>query len=319
MKRMIGKLAWRGCLCALAYIAAPGVLNDVVNRLAPDFQFRGHAALAQTASGAYTKGLLWRVEKPGVAPSYLFGTAHLADKRVTALPDVVRKELEAATSFTMEVALDPANVLTLASRMVFSDGRDLPTVAGADLYAKLVPLARNLGLPPEAARSFKPWAMLLLLQMPQQKMEDVLDLTLFGIASQQGKTLNYLETVDDQVGAFEKLSDADQVALLRHAVETHAGQKAIEERVVQAYLQRDLALMWQIGEAEIANRPDLKPVKAVVDRRLLFDRNLRMAERMQPQLKSGRAFVAVGALHLYGDEGLLDLLAREGYRVSRVY
>ena len=318
MTQMIVSLVRRACVCALACIAAPGVLNDVVNRLAPGFHVSGHAALAQTVA-AYTKGLLWRVEKPGIAPSYLFGTVHLADKRVTALPDVVRKELDAATSFTMEVALDPASVFTLASRMVFTDGRNLPTVAGADLYAKVVPLAQKLGLPPEAVRSFKPWAMVLLLQMPQQEMEDVLDFTLLRIASQQGKALNYLETVDDQVGAFEKLSDADQVALLKHAVETHAGQKAIEERVVQAYLQRDLGLMWQIGEAEIAQRPDLKPVKAVVDRRLLFDRNLRMAERMQPQLRSGRSFIAVGALHLYGEEGLLGLLAREGYRLSRVY
>ena len=124
---------------------------------------------------------------------------------------------------------------------------------------------------------------------------------------------------DEQVAAFENMSDADQVALLRHAVETHAGLKAILEELVQAYLQRDLGLMWRVGESEVAQRPELKPLKAVFDQRLLFDRNSRMAERMQPQLKSGQAFVAVGALHLYGEQGLLSLLARDGYRVSRIY
>jgi len=58
--------------------------------------------------------------------------------------------------------------------------------------------------------------------------------------------------------------------------------------------------------------PDLKPLKAVFDRRLLFDRNARMVARMQPQLKSGQAFVAVGALHLYGEQGLLSLLTARG-------
>jgi uncharacterized protein YbaP (TraB family) len=60
-------------------------------------------------------------------------------------------------------------------------------------------------------------------------------------------------------------------------------------------------------------------LKQVFDQRLLYDRNARMIERMQPQLKTGAAFIAVGALHLYGDRGLLNLLARDGYRITRVY
>jgi uncharacterized protein YbaP (TraB family) len=209
--------------------------------------------------------------------------------------------------------------MTLAARMLYTDGRDLPGVAGEDLYRRVVPLMQNLGLPPEVARMFKPWAMVLLLQMPQQQPADVLDATLHRIASQQGKALNYLETVDEQVAAFENMSDPEQVALLGLAVETHAGLKAATEKLVQAYLQRDLGMMWQIGEADVAQRPELKPLKAVFDQRLLFDRNARMIDRMQPQLRSGQAFVAVGALHLYGERGLLSLLARDGYRVSRVY
>jgi uncharacterized protein YbaP (TraB family) len=115
------------------------------------------------------------------------------------------------------------------------------------------------------------------------------------------------------------MSEAEQIALLKHAVETYADLKAQTEKLVQAYLQRDLGLMWQISEAELAQRPELRPLKRVFDQRLLYDRNTRMVERMQPQLKAGAAFVAVGALHLYGDKGLLNLLARDGYRVSRVY
>jgi uncharacterized protein YbaP (TraB family) len=66
-------------------------------------------------------------------------------------------------------------------------------------------------------------------------------------------------------------------------------------------------------------RPELKPLKDLFNQRLLYERNTRMAERMRPQLEAGSAFVAVGALHLYGEKGLLSLLERDGYRVSRVY
>ena len=115
------------------------------------------------------------------------------------------------------------------------------------------------------------------------------------------------------------MSEPDQLALLRHAVETHHELTAQTEKLLQAYLQRDLGLMWQIGEADVVGRPELRPLKQVFDQRLLYDRNARMIERMQPQLKTGAAFIAVGALHLYGDRGLLNLLARDGYRITRVY
>ena len=303
MRQLIGRLFLCALMLVLAPMAPPGSTN----------------AFAQATTAAFDQGLLWRVEKPGAAPSYLFGTAHLADKRVTALPEAVRKQFDAAKSFTMEVALDPSGIAILAARMVYLDGRDLPGIAGEDLFRKIVPLTAGIGLPPEMVRLFKPWAMVLLLQMPPQQTEDVLDVTLQRTASQQGKSLNYLETVDEQVAAFENLSEAEQIALLKHAVETHHELKTQTEKLVQAYLQRDLGLMWQIGESEVARRPELRAVKEVFDQRLLYDRNARMVVRMQPQLAAGNAFVAVGAMHLYGQKGLLSLLARDGYRVTRVY
>ena len=274
--------------------------------------------VAYAADGAFEQGLLWRIEKAGVTPSHLFGTVHLADKRVTTLPDEVRIRFNAAKSFTMEVATDQTNIAALAARMFYTDGRDLERVAGAELYGRVLPLTAGLGVPREMVRLFRPWALVLLLQMPQQKMEDVLDFTLQRMAVEQDKLLQYLESVDEQVAAFEGMSEAEQLALLRHAVETHHEIQSETEKLLQAYLRRDLAEMWRIGEAGMTG-PDLKALKQVFDRRLLFDRNTRMAGRMRPQLAAGNAFIAVGALHLYGEKGLLRLLVREGYVVTRVY
>lgn len=303
MQQVIAGFARRAWLLAIAFVAP----------LAP------FDAVAQSAREAYDKGLLWRIEKPGVAPSHLFGTVHLADKRVTALPEVVRGRLDAAQSFTMETSLEQPEIAVLAARMVYIDGRDLPGVAGEELFRKVTPLMAGHGVPPELARLFKPWAVALLLAMPQQQTEDVLDFTLFRLASRQGKSLHYLESADDQVAAFEGMAEADQVALLRHTVETYSELPGMTEKMVQAYLQRDLGLMWQLNEAGAKDRPDLKALNAVFAQRLLYDRNVRMAERMQRQLKAGNAFIAIGALHLYGERGVLGLLARDGYRVSRIY
>jgi uncharacterized protein YbaP (TraB family) len=320
MQRMIIRLARRAFLLALIFIAPLALLNVFAPHIAPGSKYFGHVAAAQSANVGFDKGLLWRVEKPGAASSYLFGTIHVADKRVTAVPEAVRKQLDAAKSFTMEVALDQPNITMLAARMVYADGRDLPGVAGEELFRKAVPLMAGYGVPPELLRSFKPWAVMLMLAVPQQQQpENVLDFVLYRMASRQGKPLHYLETVDDQVAAFEGMPEADQVALLKHTVETHHELPATTRKLLEAYLQRDLGLMWQINEAEVKDRPELKPLNEVFAQRLLYDRNVRMVERMQLQLREGNAFIAVGALHLYGGRGLLSLLQSDGYRVSRVY
>jgi uncharacterized protein YbaP (TraB family) len=308
----------RAWLALLVCVAAVALWDADRFLIGPAGGPAGSALAAQGELQSFDRGLLWRIEKRGTAASYIFGTVHLADARATTLPAAVSKELDAAQSFTMEIALDPANIVELVARMVYEDGR-LPAIIGDDLFAQVVPLLAEIGIPSEFARRFKPWAAMLMLAIPPQKPDEVLDYKLHGIASQQGKRIHYLETVDDQVAAFEGMKIADQVALLRYAVQTHGELKATTGRLLEAYLQRDLGLMWRISESGAEGRPDLKVLNAIFTQRLLFDRNTRMAAGMQPQLKAGRAFIAVGALHLYGDKGVLRLLQRDGYAVSRVY
>jgi hypothetical protein len=309
MTRSPRGLAHRTLLPAHALIALLALSATIV----------GAAVAAEKARGSYDRGLLWKVEKPGVAPSYLFGTVHVADQRVTALPDVVRTTFAAARSFAMEVSLEAANVAALAARMVYTDGRDLAAVAGNELFLKLTPMMADYGVPPEVTRLFKPWAVTLVLAVPQQQPEGVLDLVLFRIASNEGKPVHFLETVDEQVAVFEGMAEADQLALLKHTVETHDELAGVTEKLLQAYLQRDLARMWELNEESGREQPELNALNAALAQRLLFDRNVRMLERMRPLLEAGRAFIAVGALHLYGERGLPGLLARDGYRVSRIY
>lgn len=280
-------------------------------------------ALAQQAalrtSEAYTQGLLWKIEAPGVAPSYLFGTIHISDPRVIALPVSVKQSFDGASSFAMEIKFDPANVLQLANRMIYTDGRGLASVAGSPLFEKVSAIAPSLGLPPEVLRHFKPWAIALLLMMPPSDVENVLDNRLYQMAMQQNKDVRQLETVDEQVEALEHLSEPEQVALLRSAVANRERLAASVERMIGAYLKRDLAELLKISEQDAVNDAAAKRLNATLMQRLLDDRNVRMAERMEPQLKSGRAFVAIGALHLYGERGVLARVANRGYRVTRVY
>ena len=88
------------------------------------------------------------------------------------------------------------------------------------------------------------------------------------------------------------------------------------EALHRAWLARDTAGILAIGEK---HKPaDDRLYREVMDR-LLDQRNRRMAERLAPVLKQGKAFIAVGAAHLPGEAGLLYLLEKAGYRVTAVY
>ena len=281
----------------------------------------GLAALPLPAPAAerFDSGLLWRVEGAGARASHVFGTIHLADPRVTALPAPVAQAFDQARSLTLESGLDPAAILVLAGRMVFADGRDLPGVAGAELFSRAAKLTTGLGIPEPMLRLFKPWAVAMLLSVPPQDPSSVLDLVLARRAAERGKPVHELESMDEQISVFEGMSQQDQVALLKQAVDEYEQLPRQIGRVVDAYLARDLAGLWRVGRESLGTGSEERRLDDVLMPRLLHERNVRMAERAEARLREGGAFIAVGALHLYGSGGVLALLERRGWRVTRVY
>jgi len=93
----------------------------------------------------------------------------------------------------------------------------------------------------------------------------------------------------------------------------------LAERTLEAYLERDLGAIWRLREQFAARHPQIAPHQAVMTKRVVHDRSVVMAFRMQRQLRRGEAFVALGALHLYGEKGVLSLLEADGYRADRVF
>jgi uncharacterized protein len=217
------------------------------------------------------------------------------------------------------VKLDGANALQLANRMVSNDGRDLSAVLGPALFQKLAALAPSLGLPPDLLRALKPWAMALLLMLPQQEGDTVLDDRLYRMALEQKKGVHQLETVDEQLDTFDELSESDQIELVRQALENRERLPELVSRMVDAYVARDLGALYRLADDGETQDAAMRRLDRALMQRLLDDRNVRMADRADALLRAGGAFVAVGALHLYGERGLLALLAQRGYRVTRVY
>jgi uncharacterized protein YbaP (TraB family) len=295
--------------CALLFTSGTALAATAANA--------GPAADAKPPPAAkYAKGLLWKIEAPGARSSYLFGTIHSDDRRVTALPEPVTKALDASNRFTMEAVIDDEGLAHMAEAMYFSDGRTLEQAVGKKLYAESVKALAARGIPTLGVEKQKPWAVMMALSMPPPKTGEYLDLILQDRATRQNKPVSGLETIQEQLAVFDELPLPDQVALLKEAVqEQDAFEKDLEE-MTGAYLARDIAAL---AEAGAKHKPDNDRLYRSVMDRLLTRRNTRMAARLGPILKDGSAFIAVGAAHLPGESGLLNLLEKAGYRVTPVY
>jgi uncharacterized protein YbaP (TraB family) len=128
-----------------------------------------------------------------------------------------------------------------------------------------------------------------------------------------------IEGVEEQIFTFDELPMDAQVALLKHSLAHRAELLQLGERTLDAYRAGDLQAIWQLREQFGARYAEVAAYQAALTQRILYDRSVVMAFRMQRELRRGNAFVALGALHLYGEKGVLALLEQDGYRARRVF
>jgi uncharacterized protein len=274
------------------------------------------SAVAAAPSSGPAHGLLWEIGSPDSSTSYLFGTIHSEDPGVIGLDPAVERAFTGSRQVILEVNLDTEATVSGAAAMFMTDGRRLSEIVGKALFEQTATALQSRGIPDVVAEHMKPWAAATALSMPVPETGMVLDMVLFQRARQAGKPLHGLETIAEQLDVFEGLPLDDQVALLRDAVEQFAGIDAMQAELLVAYKRQDLAAMLAINEAALATGD--QRLAGEFERRLIVDRNHRMAERMEPYLQQGGAFVAVGALHLPGEQGLVSLLRQRGYSVRAV-
>jgi uncharacterized protein YbaP (TraB family) len=266
----------------------------------------------------HPQGRLWKIEKPSVPPSYLFATMHVNDSRVVNLPPPVEQAFNDSSQFVMEMLLNFEAVGLVSRASFFSDGRTLDSVMQAKDYRRLLAvLQQRMQLEESVVRHMKPWAVFSLLMMPvEQGGGAALDMQLYRRSIQAQKSVAGLETAQEQVDVFDQMSIADQLWLLNQAVREIAQTDALFPEMLEAYVQGDLAALMLMQQQMMSAESDID------DRlmhRLLTVRNQRMVKRMLPYLQQGDAFIAIGALHLPGQDGVLHLLQQQGYSVAPVY
>lgn len=271
----------------------------------------------------FSDGVLWRVERADGAASYVFGTLHSTDERITALPQPVSDAFAASQTLAIECILDNPAIFKISRAMLLPGGQRLDASMSAAQVARLKDVSADYHMPFNMVTRFKPWGAMMLFSVPPSEHLRAaaglkpLDERLRADAEAAGKTVLGLETVDEQIDTLDGMVPADQMLMLDSTLQDVGQIERVFAGLRDAYLARDLVAVYGILNAEKSD--DATGAVSRFEQRLIIDRNRRMVERMDKLLRQGNAFVAVGALHLPGAHGILQLLSNEGYQVTRIY
>jgi len=275
-------------------------------------------AAQAVAEERYEQGLLWRVSRAGVPPSYLFGTMHVADPRLLELSAAADKAFREARTFVLEMYPDRAVARRFSEASLLDGGRRLSELVSPASFEAMTARLAGRGLAAERLDGLKPWAALLLATGIEGQGGESLDISLYVRARFANKRIEELDSVEEQIAVFDGIPLETQVALLELALQRHDALRAELEQGIAAYRRGDLAALAELSRRNGGATPQGRRHQALLEKKIIVDRSVVMAHRLQAHLRRGGVFAAVGALHLYGPRGLPALLRSEGWVVRRV-
>jgi len=274
--------------------------------------------LAQTSLGC-AHSTFWTVRGTHNTV-YLLGSVHVLKPEDSALPAEVQLAYTQAKTLVLEVNLNELNAASmLAASMQYAslpEHQTLEGVLGPELYRDFVKHANSLGVDPEVLGSFQPWFAALMLDEAQMSKlgfaaASGVDEQLAARARSDNKEVLGLETVDDQFSIFSQLSLDEQRRYMRFSLTSLDSAAADIDATIAAWHQGDTRMLEKLLTDDFKDFPDLR-------RRLTIDRNRQWLAKILPMLNDNHDYlIVVGALHLVGSGGLIDLLQKQGWQVTQ--
>jgi len=270
------------------------------------------------------QGRIWQVDRPGLEPSYLFGTIHVSDPRVLSLPDAAEVAFVGAKIAAFETGFElESEEEQQEAHFMLPEGQSLSGLLGFWTYNRLRNLAQFRVFTLKHFDQLQPWVIWLLIAdrevgggFKEDPEKPVLDNWLQTRAMEAGKEVVALETAEEQMAIFAEIPMEDQVSMLKSAVDEYYGPRTRVDQL-QLYLEGDLELRYALWWRFLSHlEPD---VAQRFHERIGTNRNRIMAERLLPVFARGSTFVAVGTMHLPGEDGILALLEQQGFTVTRLH
>lgn len=268
---------------------------------------------ASIMAQATEKGLFWKMESPTGVVSYLFGTMHTDDNRITEFSPNVIAALKSVDTFIMETKADNNDPSTLL--MQDATLREMLTESELDQVRELADFhVMHL----DAAMRMKPWLLAVVFDLPKPQTPFAQDNLLMSTSENLSKDIDGLESSKAHFGIMDDFSREEQLVMLRAVLKrTQAQKEADFERLMAAYLEGDSDKISALDE-KITGGMLPKSIWSKMKTKLLDERNVLMAERSIKAANEKPVFVAVGASHLAGKTGLIESFKKAGFKLSKV-
>jgi len=331
---VVRRLAPSACACVLGLLLGSAATAEPTPCRGSDLtQVQGLAAAEAARADDFLNGdgLLWRIEKSGLAPSYLFGTIHSTDESALEVARRAAQSINGSKVVATELGgpidtIEKANIT--AATLAKALDRDHDTFEGAiapEDRQKIEKLISSLGYPAEFAHHLKPWFLAILTALPKCEAEretlnlPEVDQFLAETARDSGVKVIGLETAEEQLAAIANMRPEVVATLLTLTARDPGLNDNLYATMLRLYRESRPAEILAVSDA-LGGLSDTE--RAAQDEfmlALLQARNATMAERAAPLLASGGAFIAVGALHLAGKTGLVERFRAQGYTVTKVW
>ncbi|MCZ4410639.1 TraB/GumN family protein [Cryomorphaceae bacterium 1068] len=258
--------------------------------------------------------LLWKVEKEGIQPSFIFGTIHVLPQADFQLDEKVKTAIGESDELVMEMDMsDPSLQTKMFQMMNMRDGTTLDQLLTKEQYEMLSKKLQGMeGAPPLAMlNGMKPFMVATMMLSEYVGSQPAsFEMTLTSMATARQMPISGLETIEEQMAVFDSISYSDQAEDLMDMVEKGDEMKQLFADMIAQYKAEEVNALFASTEEYMASEEEMKF--------LLYARNENWAERLETRLGEKTLFIGVGAAHLGGEQGIITLLRERGYELTPI-
>ena len=269
---------------------------------------------------------LWEVKK-GEQTFYLFGTMHLGDPKLQMLPKALKVAIDKSDEVRTEIPMDVSFQMKSAVLMMRSDSRSLQEIIPKALYQRtenyIKQINPQLNLVP--FDKMKLWALSAVVSMLKNQLKypmlQAIDSEIYHYAQSKNKGVGGIETIEEQIIAMDKFTLEEQIMGLESTLDYLEQNNDFMEEMKHLYMLGDEKKMMAFIEGTMFKIEKYKKFEEKFMQVLLYDRNVRMAQRIEALLQEDpakRYLFAFGVMHFLGKKSVVEYLESKGYSVSRM-
>ncbi len=268
------------------------------------------------------KSFLWEA-RSGTGHVYILGSIHLASEDIYPLADSIENAFDQSPNLAVEfdiTTIDQVQIATLLlQKAKYPRGESLYTNIPNELYQKADAILEDLGADILLFNTYEPWVAAMEIEALQlvnygYSPENGIDMHLLNRAHEDGKQIHDLESADLQIDLLDGLSEEIQIFILENVVEDPATKKDYEQ-LFESWEDGDTREMERLVFEEAEEDPEMK----LFNEKFLDERNFKMVEKIEAFLEDDEVyFVVVGAAHLVGENGIMNLLKAKGFELTQL-